>query len=72
MASSAAGSTFSVERVEVFDVYEGAGLAQGKKSLAFSLAFRSATRTLTDDEVNAVMQRLQGEIAEKTAFQIRR
>jgi len=72
MASSAAGSSFSVERVEVFDVYEGKGLAEGKKSLAFSLSFRSASRTLTDDEVNAVMQRLQSEIAEKTAFQIRR
>jgi len=72
MASSAAGSSFSVERVEVFDVYEGKGLAEGKKSLALSLSFRSASRTLTDDEVNAVMQGLQSEIAEKTAFQVRR
>jgi phenylalanyl-tRNA synthetase beta chain len=72
MASLAASPSFSVEGVEVFDVYEGKELEHGKKSLAFSLAFRSASRTLTDDEVNAAMQRLQGEIAEKTAFQVRR
>jgi phenylalanyl-tRNA synthetase beta chain len=45
-----------VESVEVFDVYEGKGLPEGKKSLAFSLVFRSPSRTLTDDEVNAVLQ----------------
>jgi len=71
-AASAAGSSFSVESVEVFDVYEGKGLPDGKKSLAFSLVFRSPTRTLTDEEVNDALSRIQREIAEKTAFQLRR
>ncbi|HMD60858.1 MAG TPA: phenylalanine--tRNA ligase subunit beta [Opitutaceae bacterium] len=72
MAGAAAGSSFSAESVEVFDVYEGPGLPQGKKSLAFSLVFRSPSRTLTDDEVNGAVARIQGEIAQEPAFQLRR
>jgi phenylalanyl-tRNA synthetase beta chain len=37
--------------VDVFDVYEGEGIEEGKKSLAFTLRF-GADRTLTDDEVD--------------------
>lgn len=62
-ARAAAGAAFAVERVAVFDVYQGRGLPEGKKSLAFSLVFRAADRTLTDDEVNAALQRIQKDIA---------
>ena len=72
MAAAAAGSSFSVESVEVFDVYEGKGLPEGRKSLAFSLVFRSPSRTLTDDEVNDVMLRIQAEIATTTGYQVRK
>ena len=72
VARTAAGDAFAVERVEVFDVYHGAGLPAGKKSLAFGLSFRSASRTLTDDEVNAVFQKAQDEIVRVTNWQIRK
>lgn len=72
VARAAAGDAFAVERVEVFDVYHGAGLPAGKKSLAFGLSFRSSTRTLTDDEVNAVFQKTQEEIVRTTGWQIRK
>lgn len=62
IARAAAGNAFAVERVSVFDVYRGQGLPEGKKSLAFNLVFRSAQRTLTDDEVNAVFTRIQKDI----------
>ena len=71
IASASAGSAFSVEAVEVFDVYEGKGLPEGKKGLALSLSFRSATRTLTDDEVNGVVQSVREKIAAGTPFQLR-
>jgi len=71
-ARAAAGSAFALERIEVFDVYRGQGLPEGKKSLAFSLVFRSAERTLTDDEVNAVGQKILAEIAQSTPWQIRK
>ncbi len=61
-ARTAVGDVFSVEAITVFDVYCGAGLPEGKKSLAFNLAFRSAARTLKDDEVNAVLARVQAEV----------
>ena len=62
IARAAAGSTFAVESVEAFDVYTGAGLPEGKKSLAFALSFRAQERTLTDDEVNVVFSKIQRDI----------
>jgi phenylalanyl-tRNA synthetase beta chain len=71
-ASSSAGPSFSVESVGLFDLYEGKGLPEGTKSLAFSLVFRSPARTLTDDEVNAVLLKIQDEITRTTSFQLRK
>ena len=71
-ARAAVGNAFSLETVSAFDVYTGTGVPEGKKSLAFSLVFRSAERTLTDDEVNAVFQKVQDEVAKTTAWQIRK
>ncbi|MBE6994701.1 MAG: phenylalanine--tRNA ligase subunit beta [Ruminococcaceae bacterium] len=42
-------------QVEFFDVYEGAQVAPGKKSVAFALAFRSPDHTLSDAEIDADM-----------------
>jgi phenylalanyl-tRNA synthetase beta chain len=44
--------------VRLFDVYRGEQLASGKKSLAFSLSFQAADRTLTDAEVEAEKRRI--------------
>jgi phenylalanyl-tRNA synthetase beta chain len=62
VARAATGPAFNVEAVEVFDVYHGAGVGEGKKSLAYALSFRSAERTLTDEEVNVAFARIQQEI----------
>ena len=43
-----------VEGVTLFDLYEGEKVPAGHRSLAFSVAYRAADRTLTDAEVNAV------------------
>ncbi|HWA11274.1 MAG TPA: phenylalanine--tRNA ligase subunit beta [Opitutaceae bacterium] len=72
LAHDAAGQAFALESVEVFDVYQGQDLPAGKKSLAFSLVFRAADRTLTADEVNAVSTRVQDELAKTTSYQIRK
>lgn len=70
VARQAVGS-FAVESVEVFDVYAGAGLPAGKKSLAFALSFRSAERTLTDEEVTAAFQQIQQAIAADGTMTVR-
>ncbi len=62
---------FSVEAVEVFDVYEGEGLPEGKKSVAVSMTFRAMDRTLKDKEVNSVFEAIQNEVREKAAYGIR-
>ncbi|MEA2190917.1 MAG: phenylalanyl-tRNA synthetase beta chain, partial [Solirubrobacteraceae bacterium] len=53
-------------RAEVFDVYRGAQVAEGRTSLAIALTFRASDRTLTDADVAPVRERivarLQGEL----------
>jgi phenylalanyl-tRNA synthetase beta chain len=44
-----------LEQVELFDVYRGAPVPEGHRSVAYSLTFRSPERTLTEDEVAAAM-----------------
>jgi phenylalanyl-tRNA synthetase beta chain len=70
-STAAAAGAFAVEAVEVFDVYRGEGLPAGKKSLAFSLVFRSAARTLNDEEVNAALRKIQDEITRAAGYGIR-
>ncbi len=48
----------NLTNVEVFDVYEGKGIEEGKRSLAFSLTFGSQDKTLTDDEINPVIEKI--------------
>ncbi len=47
-----------LETCDVFDVYRGAQVGEGKKSIAFSLEFRAQDHTLTDEEVNGVYDRI--------------
>ena len=43
---------------EVFDVYTGKGIESGKKSLAYSLTFGANDRTLTDEEINKILEKV--------------
>lgn len=43
-----------IERVELFDIYQGKGIPEGKKSLSYQLALRHPERTLTDEELKTV------------------
>ncbi|MCL2811891.1 MAG: phenylalanine--tRNA ligase subunit beta [Clostridia bacterium] len=52
----AEAGTSLLERVEVFDVYRGAQVGEGKKSVAFSLVFRHAERTLGDGDIGPVFE----------------
>ena len=47
-----------VTEVRLFDVYRGEQVAAGKKSLAYSLTYQAADRTLTDQEAAQVRQRI--------------
>jgi len=47
-----------LKAVNLFDVYEGKNLEEGKKSYAVSFVLSDTNKTLTNDEINAVMDRL--------------
>ncbi|MDP8205957.1 MAG: phenylalanine--tRNA ligase subunit beta [Candidatus Electryonea clarkiae] len=47
-----------LESVTLFDLYEGKPLEPGQRSLTYHLVFRSHDRTLTDDEVSNVVDRM--------------
>ena len=53
-----------LESYELFDVYQGKGIAAGFKSVAYTMTFRHKDRTLEDAEVNAVMEHLIKELKE--------
>lgn len=67
----ALSNAFALEDVSLFDVYEGAGLPEGRKSLAFALTFRAPDRTLTDAEVNGVFSSIQ-KLIEEGGYTVRR
>ncbi len=47
-----------LESVRLFDVYEGEGIAEDRRSLAWSFRFRSPERTLTDEEADVALKRI--------------
>ena len=47
-----------LESIELFDVYEGDQLGEGKKSLAYAVTFRAPDRTLTSEDSEAIRARI--------------
>ena len=60
-----------LEQAVLFDIYEGKGIAPGRKSLAYTLTYRASDRTLTDDEVNAAHQRIADAVVQELQAEIR-
>ena len=54
--SEAAGKL--LRNVQLFDIYRGTGIPEGKKSMAFSMELRADDRTLTDTDSEAVMTKV--------------
>ena len=53
-----------LESVELFDVYQGAQIEAGKKSVAYSLKFRVADRTLSDEDIDPVLNKIFAKLKE--------
>ncbi|MEI6055440.1 MAG: phenylalanine--tRNA ligase subunit beta [Lentisphaerota bacterium] len=60
-----------IESVELFDLYQDKSLGDGKKSLAYSITYRSPDTTLTDDEVNKAHDKIRGELVAKLSIELR-
>jgi phenylalanyl-tRNA synthetase beta chain len=48
-----------LDRVSLFDLYEGEQVPPGKRSLAYSITFRRPGGTLTDEEVQAALEQVE-------------
>ena len=55
----------------VFDVYEGAGIDAGKKSIAIAVTLQPRDHTLTDQEIEAVAAKIVAEVGKKTGGTLR-
>ena len=60
-----------LESFKVFDIYEGENIEEGKKSVAFSLVFRAAERTLEDAEVTEICEKIVAEIESEIKAKLR-
>jgi phenylalanyl-tRNA synthetase beta chain len=58
-------------RVELFDIFVPKDLKDGRRSLAYSLEFRSAEKTLTDGEVGKVFQRIVDALKATAGIEVR-
>ena len=61
-----------LESVQVFDVFTGSKLGEGKKSVALSLVYRDKERTLTDEEVTAVHNQVVDRLSQTFAAELRK
>jgi phenylalanyl-tRNA synthetase beta chain len=58
-------------KLDLFDVYEGTGLAEGKKSLAIGLTFQDQSRTLNESEVSSAIDQVLDSLREKLGIELR-
>jgi phenylalanyl-tRNA synthetase beta chain len=68
---AAIGRNKDLEQVALFDIFRGGSIPTGKKSLAYSLTFRAADRTLTDAEVNETHERIKRQLQQVLPAAIR-
>ena len=69
LIKKSAGSLLT--NVEVFDVYEGKNIEENKRSIAYSLSFGKQDRTLTDEEVNDIMNKVIENLKNKIGAELR-
>ena len=60
-----------LKNVSLFDVYEGKNLEAGKKSYAVSFILQDETKTLTDNQIDAIMKKLQNNYETKLGARLR-
>ena len=60
-----------ITAVELFDVYVGKGIEEGKKSLAISVTLQPTEKTMTDEEIDAVAAKVVAQVAKATGGTLR-
>ena len=65
-----AGGTL-LDSIDLFDEYRGQNVPEGQRSLAFRLVYRSGDRTLTEDDINPIQQKVRETLVEKFRVDLR-
>ena len=60
-----------LKKVSLFDVYEGKNIDAGKKSYAVSFILQDDTKTLTDNQIDSIMQKLMKNYEDKLGATLR-
>ena len=60
-----------LEHAELIDLYRGAQLAEGQCSQAYRLRYRDPKRTLTDEEIEPVHQKILSSLKQQPGVQLR-
>lgn len=60
-----------LQKVTLFDVYQGQGIPEGKKSLALGLTWQHPSRTLTDEEINTQVNQVVTAFSQGFAAELR-
>ena len=60
-----------LEDLKLFDIYRGAQLGENKKSVAYALSMRSYEKTLTDEDVNPVVDKILSQLKEQYQITLR-
>ena len=60
-----------LESVKLFDIYRDEKIGEGKKSVAYSLIFRDKNKTLSDEEINTIMNNVISELEKNLGAELR-
>ncbi|MBM3250697.1 MAG: phenylalanine--tRNA ligase subunit beta, partial [Candidatus Nealsonbacteria bacterium] len=61
-----------VADVDLFDIYQGEGLPDGKKNLAFHIIFQSKNKTLGLEEINALQDKIIKALESNPEWEVRK
>ncbi len=62
----------SLENLKLFDIYRDEKIGENKKSVAYSLIFRDTTKSLSDEEINPVMEEITAELQKQFNAELRK
>lgn len=62
----------SLENLKLFDIYRDEKIGENKKSVAYSLIFRDTTKSLSDEEINPVMEEITVELQKQFNAELRK
>lgn len=71
LAGMKKGAQSLVQDIQLFDVYQGKGVPEGKKSLAFRIVMQDTQRTLLDAEIDAALAQITAYLEQNFAAQLR-